>query len=193
MIREEPPMPGSAALPDAPRWQGVNHLALSRPTWTLTVRFYAGVLGMRLVATTMAGPMGVTTSSRWRAATPSRSSRWPAPTPSQSPRAARATGSSSSTTSRSTCRRRGAAHGCAAAARRGLRGDDRGRPRVILHSIYFTDPNGIALEASYWTVDGTARPSDFDDPALFEDPDPVPAVAEAARRGVREWPETRPV
>ena len=57
MIREEPPMPGFAALPDAPRWQGVNHLALVTPDMDATVRFYAGVLGMRLVATTMAGPM----------------------------------------------------------------------------------------------------------------------------------------
>ena len=61
----------------------------------------------------------------------------------------------------------------------------------FIGSIDSTDPHGIALEASYWTVDGTARPSDFDDPALFEAPDPVPAVAELRDGGVREWPETR--
>ena len=44
-------------LPDPPRWQGVNHLALVTPDMDATVRFYDGVLGMRLVATTMAGPM----------------------------------------------------------------------------------------------------------------------------------------
>ena len=44
-------------LPEAPRWQGINHLALVTPDMDATVRFYAGVLGMRVVATTMAGPM----------------------------------------------------------------------------------------------------------------------------------------
>src|SRR5262249_14880763 len=46
-----------ADLPDAPRWRGVNHLALVTPDMDATVRFYAGVLGMRVVAATMAGPM----------------------------------------------------------------------------------------------------------------------------------------
>src|SRR5439155_26394986 len=46
-----------ADLPEAPRWRGINHLALVTPDMDATVRFYAGVLGMRLVATTMAGPM----------------------------------------------------------------------------------------------------------------------------------------
>ena len=42
---------------DTPRWRGINHLALVTPDMDATVRFYAGVLGMRLVATTRAGPM----------------------------------------------------------------------------------------------------------------------------------------
>ena len=37
----------------SPRWRGINHLALVTPDMDATVRFYAGVLGMRLVATTM--------------------------------------------------------------------------------------------------------------------------------------------
>ena len=40
-----------------PRWRGVNHLALVTPDMDTTVRFYHGVLGMRLVASVMAGPM----------------------------------------------------------------------------------------------------------------------------------------
>ena len=40
-----------------PRWRGINHLALVTPDMDATVRFYHGVLGMRLVATVMAGPM----------------------------------------------------------------------------------------------------------------------------------------
>jgi len=36
---------------EPPRWRGVNHLALITPDMDKTVRFYHGVLGMRLVAT----------------------------------------------------------------------------------------------------------------------------------------------
>ena len=46
----------------------------------------------------------------------------------------------------------------------------------IIHSIYFTDPNGIALEASYWLNDPTIREADYADPELFADPDPVPSA-----------------
>ena len=42
---------------EPPRWRGINHLAMVTPDMDATVRFYAGVLGMRLVATVMAGPM----------------------------------------------------------------------------------------------------------------------------------------
>ena len=46
----------------------------------------------------------------------------------------------------------------------------------FLRSIYFTDPNGIALEASCWVKDPTCGEPDYDDPELFEDPDPVPSA-----------------
>src|SRR5438445_12272459 len=46
-----------ASLGNVPAWKGVNHLALVTPDMDATVRFYAGVLGMRLCATLMAGPM----------------------------------------------------------------------------------------------------------------------------------------
>src|SRR5262249_60930644 len=48
----------------------------------------------------------------------------------------------------------------------------------FLRSIYFTDPNGIALEASWWTVDPTGRPVDYTDERVFSDPDPVLALRE---------------
>jgi catechol 2,3-dioxygenase-like lactoylglutathione lyase family enzyme len=57
----------------------------------------------------------------------------------------------------------------------------------LLRSIYFNDPNGIALEASWWTVDPTGRPTDLDNDRLFSDPDPVPAVQELRRTGRLEW------
>ncbi len=47
----------------------------------------------------------------------------------------------------------------------------------IIHSIYFTDPNGIALEASYWVSDPTQNEeTDYSDNRFFEDPDPVSSV-----------------
>ena len=47
----------------------------------------------------------------------------------------------------------------------------------LMKSIYFTDPNGIALEASYWADDPTGQPPDVTSDR-FADRDPVPAVAE---------------
>ncbi len=62
----------------------------------------------------------------------------------------------------------------------------------FLRSIYFTDPNGIALEASWWVTDPTGRPADYADEALFSDPDPVLAVRELRERGnVESAPSTR--
>ena len=54
----------------------------------------------------------------------------------------------------------------------------------FIRSIYFNDPNGIALEASWWVVDPTGRLADYGDSALFSDPDPVPAVRELQRDGI---------
>jgi hypothetical protein len=61
-----------------------------------------------------------------------------------------------------------------------------------MHSIYFTDPNGIALEASWWVIDATTVPADFTNADLFADPDPVPAVLELQRSGrLASTPRTR--
>jgi catechol 2,3-dioxygenase-like lactoylglutathione lyase family enzyme len=62
----------------------------------------------------------------------------------------------------------------------------------ILRSIYFTDPNGIALEATWWTADPTGRPTDYADERLFGDPDPVAAVRELRETGeLASVPHTR--
>ena len=53
----------------------------------------------------------------------------------------------------------------------------------FVRSIYFTDPNGIALEASWWVIDPTGRESDYGDGELFSDPDPVPSVFELRSSG----------
>ena len=62
----------------------------------------------------------------------------------------------------------------------------------IMRSVYFHDPNGIALEASWWALDVTGRPADYQDRRAFADPDPVAAVRELADSGELGWlPETR--
>ena len=53
----------------------------------------------------------------------------------------------------------------------------------VVRSVYFTDPNGIALEASWWVHDPTSRPADYLDPQIFADRDPVPAVVELQTTG----------
>ena len=47
----------------------------------------------------------------------------------------------------------------------------------LMRSIYFTDPNGIALEASCWVHNPTGRGPVFDD-GRYSDAEPVPAVRE---------------
>ncbi|HVS44699.1 MAG TPA: VOC family protein, partial [Candidatus Dormibacteraeota bacterium] len=54
-----------------------------------------------------------------------------------------------------------------------------------VHSIYFTDPNGIALEASYWLDDVTAKKDG--DRSAFCDPDPVAAVRELEAGARLDW------
>jgi len=52
-----------------------------------------------------------------------------------------------------------------------------------VRSIYFTDPSGIALEASWWVLDATGRAADYADERFFADPDPVPALQELRTNG----------
>lgn len=60
----------------------------------------------------------------------------------------------------------------------------------LMKSVYFTDCNGIALEASVWVDDPTAGPADFSNPIHFADPDPVPAVIELQNGGLKSVPTT---
>ena len=54
----------------------------------------------------------------------------------------------------------------------------------FMRSIYFTDNNGIALEASWWVTDATGREADYGDERLFADKNPVPSVVEIAAGGL---------
>ena len=61
----------------------------------------------------------------------------------------------------------------------------------LMRSIYFTDPNGIALEASWWAHDPTGQPPEADQ-SRYGDPEPVPAARELLDTGtIRDLPQTR--
>jgi catechol 2,3-dioxygenase-like lactoylglutathione lyase family enzyme len=166
-----------------PAWRGINHLALITGDMDATVRFYHGVLGARLVATIGTaefrhyffeiGP-GQTVAFFEYADAPPASFAKPAGVPD--PRAVQFDHLSldlADEAALESLRARLEAFGCEVTD-------------VIDHgfvrSIYFTDPNGIALEASWWVKDAT-RVSDYGDATLFSDPDPVPSVRELMNSG----------
>jgi|TARA_B100001971_G_scaffold87656_1_gene80981 catechol 2,3-dioxygenase-like lactoylglutathione lyase family enzyme len=181
---------GGAQEPNTPDWRGVHHLAMVTPDMDATVRFYVGVLGMPLVATLRAGPMrhyffelGPGNTIAFFEVTGAETFSKPAGAPSA--RAIQFDHVSFGL------------HDEAAliALQQRLVAADCEVTRVvdhsILRSIYFHDPNGIALEASWWTIDEQALSFEPDDPQLFADPDPVPAVAELAGGGLQSTPTTR--
>jgi catechol 2,3-dioxygenase-like lactoylglutathione lyase family enzyme len=183
-------MTTSADLPAAPVWQGVSHLAFVTPDMDSTVRFYAGVLGMPLVTTLMAGPMRhyffeiaphntIAFFEIEGAETFNKGAGSPGPYPVQFDHLSFNVADEAAL---ETLRVRVAAAGSEVT-------DvvDHG----VMKSVYFTDPNGIALEASYWIEDGTGRMYDPTNAALFSDPNPVPAVAELASGGLRSIPATK--
>lgn len=165
-------------------WRGVHHLALVTTDMDATVRFWHGVLGARLV-TTIATPafrhyffevapgnavaffeyQGVEVDSFAKPA------GVPFPQASQFDHLSLALPDEE------------ALHRLQAR----LKANDCEVTDVVDHgimrSIYFTDPNGIALEASWWTLDATGRPADFGDDRFFSDPEPVPAVVELRETG----------
>jgi catechol 2,3-dioxygenase-like lactoylglutathione lyase family enzyme len=167
---------------DKPYWRGVNHLAMVTPDMDATVRFYHGVLGMRLVATLRAGPMrhyffeigpeNTIAFFEWDgASTFAKPAGVRVPEPLQFDHLSFNVPDEESL---HTLIARLRAH------------DVEVTPIVdhdIIRSIYFTDNNGIALEASWWAVDPTGRPANYGDHRVFGDPDPVPAVREIATTG----------
>ena len=177
-------------LPDAPRWQGINHLALVTPDMDATVRFYVGVLGMRLAATTMAGPMRHYFFEMDRGNTVAffeieGAETFAKPAGGPTDRAIQLDHISFDVPDE---------HALEMLRKRLLAAGSEVTEVVdhgFIRSVYFTDPNGIALEASWWVVDGTGRPTDYTDAALFSDPDPVPAVAELRAGDLRDVPQTK--
>jgi catechol 2,3-dioxygenase-like lactoylglutathione lyase family enzyme len=173
-----------AATPDTVHWRGVHHLALVTPDMDATVRFWHGVLDARLV-TTLATPEfkhyffevapGNTVAFFQYLGQHLDTFAKPAGVPYE--RAAQFDHLSLHLPDEDALLR----------LRDRLKSHDCEVTDVIDHgflrSIYFSDNNGIALEASWWSLDPTGRPVDYGDERLFSDPDPVPAVRELRDRG----------
>lgn len=173
-----------AASGENPRWRGINHLALVTADMDATVRFYQGVLGARLVATIGTpqfrhyffefGPQNTVAFFEY---TSTELEPFAKPAGVPDPRAVQFDHLSFNLPDEDAL----------LDLRARLKQAHCGVTDVVDHgfirSIYFTDPNGIALEASWWVLDATGRPSDFGDARLFADPDPVPAVRELIETG----------
>ena len=154
-LQQVPPTP----QPVAPPWRGINHLALITDDMDATVRFYHGTLGARLVATIGTadfkhyffefGPECTVAFFEY-AEHQARATR-------QGGRHPASTGDPVRPLVVQRARRRGVARSPAPPEGARVRGHRRGRSR-IMRSVYFTDPNGIALEASWWVLDATGRP-----------------------------------
>jgi catechol 2,3-dioxygenase-like lactoylglutathione lyase family enzyme len=175
---------------ESPHWRGINHLAMVTPDMDATVRFYHGVLGMRLVATTNAGPMrhyffeigpGNTIAFFEEKGTKTfpKQAGVPVSFPHQFDHLAFNLPDEEALHA---LQRRLKEAGCEVTD-------------VVDHgfvrSVYFTDPHGIALEASWWAIDATGRPADYGDERVFNDRDPVPALAELAVGELTWTPQTR--
>jgi len=173
-------------LGETPRWRGVNHLALVTPDMDATVRFYHGVLGMRLVATLRAGPMrhyffeiGPGNTVAFFEVRGAPAFARPAGIPdSRKAQFDHLSFNLPDEDALVALQRRLEAAGCEVT-------------KVIDHdivrSIYFMDPHGIALEASWWAGDATGRPADYGNRRFFADTEPVDAVRELAETGTVAW------
>ena len=178
---------------EAPRWRGINHLALVTTDMDATVRFYHGVLGARLVAT-IGTPQfrhyffefGAENTVAFFEYAGMQLDTFAKPAGVPDPRAVQFDHLSFNLPDEQAL----------LALRDRLKAADCEVTDVVDHgfirSVYFTDPNGIALEASWWSLDATGRPADYGDERLFADPAPVPAVRELRANGVVESvPQTR--
>lgn len=188
-------MAEDAHLPesDMPRWRGINHLALVTTDMDATVRFYHGVLGARLVAHLgnesfrhyffEIGAENTIAFFEYQGVALQPFAK-PAGVPDG--RAVQFDHVSFNLPDEEAL----------LSLRARLKAAGSEVTDVVDHgfirSIYFTDPNGIALEASWWVTDATGRDADFGDGQLFSDPDPVPAVRELQQTGrMSSVPHTR--
>jgi catechol 2,3-dioxygenase-like lactoylglutathione lyase family enzyme len=166
------------------RWRGVNHLALVTADMDATVRFWHGVLDARLVATVgtptfrhyffEVGAGSTVAFFEYRDQPLDRFAK-PAGIPDR--RASQFDHLSLDLADEEALQR----------LQSRLKGANCEVTDIVDHgimrSIYFTDPNGIALEASWWSLDPTGRPADYGDRRIFADRDPVAALVELRSSG----------
>lgn len=176
---------------DRPSWTGVNHLALVTDDMDATTRFWHGVLGAPLVATIGTDTfrhyffkVGEGQTVAFFEYTGVDLEHWSKPAGIPYPRASQFDHLSLNLPDEAALedlRTRLADHGCEV-----TEVVDHG----FIRSVYFSDPSGIALEASCWTTD--IDPDDYDAPGRFHDSDPVAAVAELVADGeLTSTPRTR--
>ncbi len=176
---------------DTVPWQGLNHLALITNDMDATVRFWHGVLGAPLVATIGTDTFrhyffdfGPESSVAFFEYTGQEAEQIAKPAGVFHPKAGQFDHLSMDLPDEAAVmalRERLIEHGTEVTEL-----VDHG----IMRSIYFTDPNGIALEASFWADDPTGHDPDFADPQYFKDPNPVAAVLELREGGLRSMPKT---
>ena len=167
-----------------PAWSGINHLALITADMDATVRFYHGVLGARLAATVGTpefrhyffefGPHCTVAFFEYANLAIEAFTK-PAGVPD--PQATQFDHLALNLPDES------ALHDLRRLlAEAGFEVTDIVEHNSV-HSVYFTDNNGIALEASCWVRDVTGRTSDYDDEQIYGDPEPVPALRELRATG----------
>ena len=169
----------------SPRWRGVNHLALVTADMDATVRFYVGVLGARLVAT-IGTPdfrhyffeIGTGNTVAFFEYTGQQLDQFAKPAGVPSRHASQFDHLSLSLVDEAALHE----------LRSRLKEWGSDVTDIVDHgfirSVYFTDPSGIALEASCWVLDPTGHGElSLDDGRIFADPDPVPAFGELQRAG----------
>ena len=178
---------------ETPRWRGINHLAMVTTDMDATVRFYHGVLGARLVAHLGNGSfrhyffeIGAENTIAFFEYQGVELQPFAKPAGVPDRRAVQFDHVSFNLPDEQAL----------LSLRARLKAAGSEVTDVVDHgfirSIYFTDPNGIALEASWWVTDATGRDADFGDDQLFSDPDPVPAVRELQANGhLSSVPHTR--
>ncbi len=162
-----------------PTWQGINHLALVTTDMDATVRFYDGTLQARLVST-IGNPQfrhyffefGPHCTVAFFEYADSNAEPFVKQAGVPDPRAAQFDHLALNLPDEDAL----------GALRERLTDADWEVTEIVDHgsvrSIYFTDPNGIALEASWWVDDPTGQPPNYHDLDRFADPDPVAALRE---------------
>lgn len=174
------------------QWAGLNHLALTTNDMDLTTRFWHGVIGAPLVATIGnaafrhyffdVGSSATVAFFEYRGHEVKQFAK-PSGVPDE--RAIQFDHVSLNMPDQEAL----------LALRQRLLEHDCGVTDVVDHgllkSIYFTDPNGIALEASYWVDNPTGRAPQSGD-RRYADANPVPAAQELLETGkISDLPATK--